>query len=73
MFLIINNYFFFLILFICEKRYGFAIGNVAAFDMSNPQAIVSPGIHYNNININNTTNLIILKRKVEWDLILIVE
>lgn len=23
--------------------YGFSIGNVAAFDMSNPQAIVSPG------------------------------
>lgn len=26
-------------------RYGFAIGNVAAFDMSDPEAIVSPGMH----------------------------
>lgn len=25
------------------SRYGFAIGNVAAFDMSNDEAIVSPG------------------------------
>lgn len=24
--------------------YGFAIGNVAAFDMSDPKAIVSPGM-----------------------------
>lgn len=23
--------------------YGFAIGNVAAFDMNNPEAVVSPG------------------------------
>lgn len=26
-----------------HSGYGFAIGNVAAFDMSNPEAIVSPG------------------------------
>lgn len=26
-----------------HSGYGFAIGNVAAFDMSNPDAIVSPG------------------------------
>ncbi len=26
-----------------EFRYGFAIGNVAAFDMSDPKAVVSPG------------------------------
>jgi len=27
----------------CHAGYGFAIGNVAAFDMDDPQAIVSPG------------------------------
>ena len=26
-----------------HSGYGFAIGNVAAFDMSNPEAVVSPG------------------------------
>lgn len=26
-----------------HSGYGFAIGNMAAFDMSNPQAVVSPG------------------------------
>jgi tRNA-splicing ligase RtcB len=26
-----------------HSGYGFAIGNVAAFDMSNPESIVSPG------------------------------
>lgn len=26
-----------------HSGYGFAIGNVAAFDMANPDAIVSPG------------------------------
>jgi tRNA-splicing ligase RtcB len=25
------------------SRYGFAIGNVAAFDMKDPEAVVSPG------------------------------
>jgi hypothetical protein len=28
-----------------HSGYGFAIGNVAAFDMADPQAIVSPGAH----------------------------
>ena len=27
----------------CHSGYGFAIGNVAAFDMSNPASVVSPG------------------------------
>ena len=27
----------------CHSGYGFAIGNVAAFDMDNPDSIVSPG------------------------------
>eukprot|EP00944_MAST-04C_sp_MAST-4C-sp1_P003998 g3998.t1 len=27
----------------CHAGYGFSIGNVAAFDMSNPDAVVSPG------------------------------
>lgn len=27
----------------CHSGYGFAIGNVAAFDMDDPDAIVSPG------------------------------
>lgn len=27
----------------CHSGYGFAIGNVAAFDMANPDSIVSPG------------------------------
>ena len=27
----------------CHSGYGFAIGNVAAFDMGNPDSIVSPG------------------------------
>ena len=27
----------------CHSGYGFAIGNVAAFDMDDPEAIVSPG------------------------------
>eukprot|EP00771_Trimastix_marina_P000415 gnl/Trimastix_PCT/1432.p1 GENE.gnl/Trimastix_PCT/1432~~gnl/Trimastix_PCT/1432.p1 ORF type:complete len:527 (-),score=143.53 gnl/Trimastix_PCT/1432:118-1545(-) len=27
----------------CHSGYGFAIGNVAAFDMENPEAVVSPG------------------------------
>ena len=27
----------------CHSGYGFAIGNVAAFDMDDPQSIVSPG------------------------------
>eukprot|EP00499_Haloplacidia_sp_CaronLabIsolate_P004322 CAMPEP_0196775098 /NCGR_PEP_ID=MMETSP1104-20130614/3822_1 /TAXON_ID=33652 /ORGANISM="Cafeteria sp., Strain Caron Lab Isolate" /LENGTH=476 /DNA_ID=CAMNT_0042145263 /DNA_START=56 /DNA_END=1486 /DNA_ORIENTATION=+ len=27
----------------CHSGYGFAIGNVAAFDMDNPEAVVSPG------------------------------
>lgn len=26
-----------------HSGYGFAIGNIAAFDVSNPEAIVSPG------------------------------
>ena len=26
-----------------HSGYGFAIGNVAAFDMSNPESVVSPG------------------------------
>jgi hypothetical protein len=26
-----------------HSGYGFCIGNVAAFDMSNPEAVVSPG------------------------------
>ena len=26
-----------------HSGYGFAIGNMAAFDMSNPEAVVSPG------------------------------
>ena len=26
-----------------HSGYGFAIGNVAAFDMGNPEAVVSPG------------------------------
>ena len=26
-----------------HSGYGFAIGNVAAFDMTNPEAVVSPG------------------------------
>ena len=26
-----------------HSGYGFAIGNVAAFDMSDPEAVVSPG------------------------------
>lgn len=26
-----------------HSGYGFAIGNVAAFDMADPQAVVSPG------------------------------
>lgn len=26
-----------------HSGYGFAIGNVAAFDMNNPEAVVSPG------------------------------
>lgn len=29
--------------FTCMYRYGFAIGNMAAFDMDDPDAIVSPG------------------------------
>ena len=27
----------------CHSGYGFAIGNVAAFDMADPESIVSPG------------------------------
>ena len=27
-----------------HSGYGFAIGNVAAFDMDNPEAVVSPGL-----------------------------
>lgn len=27
----------------CHSGYGFAIGNMAAFDMSDPRAVVSPG------------------------------
>ena len=27
----------------CHSGYGFAIGNVAAFDIDNPESIVSPG------------------------------
>ena len=27
----------------CHAGYGFAIGNLAAFDMENPDAVVSPG------------------------------
>ena len=27
----------------CHSGYGFAIGNVAAFDMDDPEAVVSPG------------------------------
>ena len=27
----------------CHSGYGFAIGNVAAFDMEDPEAVVSPG------------------------------
>lgn len=29
-----------------HSGYGFAIGNVAAFDMDDPEAIVSPGIRF---------------------------
>lgn len=32
-----------IILKLIIARYGFAIGNVAAFDMDNPDAVVSPG------------------------------
>lgn len=28
-----------------HSGYGFAIGNMAAFDMSDPTAVVSPGMH----------------------------
>jgi RNA-splicing ligase RtcB len=33
----------FIRLFLNSIGYGFAIGNVAAMDMSNPDAVVSPG------------------------------
>jgi len=32
--------------------YGFAIGNVAAFDMSNPESVVSPGMRYKQLTFN---------------------
>jgi tRNA-splicing ligase RtcB len=34
---------FYFLSFLVEKRYGFAIGNVAAFDMSSRDSVVSPG------------------------------
>ena len=29
-----------------HSGYGFAIGNVAAFDMADPEAVVSPGMFF---------------------------
>ena len=29
-----------------HSGYGFAIGNMAAFDMDNPEAILSPGLNF---------------------------
>ena len=38
----------------CHAGYGFAIGNVAAFDMDDPAAVVSPGGV--GFDINSTCN-----------------
>ena len=59
-----------------HSGYGFAIGNVAAFDMSDPNAIVSPGIIKNNYfapqYASQMNVCIYYHNKVEWDSISIV-
>jgi tRNA-splicing ligase RtcB len=63
-----------------HSGYGFAIGNMAAFDMSDPKAIISPGFFLNtNLNLKATffaefedMKACIVNQNIQWSKLMTV-